>query len=112
MVRWKFRATTGICAGRGGDSGAGTGVAEGSLLNGALVYFLGFPTANMASNEAFLLISDDDEASWQSFVLSYQSGSAVLIPAEAGPYGRSPDDAVKWATSPIEFNVYDSAICQ
>ena len=74
--------------GRGGDSGAGTGVAEGSLLNGALVYFLGFPTPNMASNEAFLVISDDDEASWQSFVRSYQSGSAVLIPAEAGPYGR------------------------
>ncbi len=93
-------------------TGNGTGVAEGSLLNGELVYRVGFPTPDMASNEAFLVISDDGEASWKTLVLTYQSGSGVLIPAEVGTYGRRPADAATWATGPMEFKVYDSAICQ
>ena len=88
--------------------GDNTAVAEGTLLNGKIGYDIGPPTPNLASNEAYLFVTDDFDTA-QTFVLTYEGQSALMLPD--AEYPRQGATLVLRAEGPMEFKVYDSMIC-
>ncbi len=91
--------------------GHGTpGVAEGNLLDGVIEYDIALPTPNLASNEAYLSVTEDSWETFQTFVLTHDGQSAVMVPVtEYGTFGAYGATILVRAKGPMEFNVYDNS---
>ncbi len=96
----------------GADEGR-EGVANGTIVNGDLFWVFNSPTPDLARHEIFLRVVENpgSQRAVQLFLLTYQDGSALMIP-NPPQYQPSPTETlVTRVEEPVTYEVYESTLC-